>query len=75
MNAGDLAKGNNAACLAYQFAAQAKPDLALASLAKLTDAIGKVTSQLSCPQLEKIDDAQLMQFPGYKKSTQQGITK
>lgn len=75
MNSADLLKGNNAACFAYQFSAQAKPDLALNLLATLTNAVGKVTSQLSCQQLQDIDDSQLMQFPGYQRSTKEGITK
>lgn len=75
LNSGDLLKSDNAACLAYEFAAQVKPDLALGLLSTLTGAVGKATSQLSCPQLMAIDDSQLMQFPGYQKSTAAGITK
>lgn len=67
-NAQTLAQGNNAACFGYQFAAQAKPDVALAALNKLDDALGTISSKLSCPQLSKIDKAQLMQFPGYSKN-------
>ncbi|KAK4505134.1 hypothetical protein PRZ48_003097 [Zasmidium cellare] len=70
MNSADLAKGNNAACFAFQFAAQVKPDLSLNLLTPLTNALGKVTSQLACSQLQGIDDSQLMQFPGYKRSAQ-----
>ncbi|KAI5195675.1 Cloroperoxidase [Aureobasidium subglaciale] len=68
-NAGDLLKGNNAACFAYQFAAQAKPDLALSVFNLVNQALGSVLSVLGCPQLQHIDDAQLKMFPGYQKST------
>jgi hypothetical protein len=54
--------------LAYQFAANAKPDVALVGLAKLNDALGPVLAPLSCPELEAIDQSQLEQFPGYQKS-------
>lgn len=74
-NAADLLKGNNAACLAYQFAAQAKPDVALSVFNTVNTALGSVLSVLGCPQLQHIDDAQLEMFPGYQKSTQAGITK
>lgn len=67
-NAQTLAQGNNAACFGYQFAAQAKPDVVLGALTQLDDALGKVSSELSCPQLKSIDEAQLMQFPGYARS-------
>ncbi|KAM0702300.1 hypothetical protein Q7P35_011210 [Cladosporium inversicolor] len=67
-NAQTLAQGNNAACFGYQFAGQVKPDVALAALNKLDDAVGSITSALSCPQLKSIDDAQLEQFPGYARS-------
>ncbi|KAI4854614.1 Cloroperoxidase [Aureobasidium sp. EXF-8845] len=74
-NGADLLKGNNAACLAYQFAANAKPDVTLNVFNVVNKALGSVLSQLNCPQLEHIDEEQLMQFPGYQKSTQAGITK
>lgn len=67
-NAQTLLKGNNAACFAYQVAAQAKPDIALGVLTSLTNAIGKVTNLLSCPQLQNIDESQLEMYPGYAKS-------
>ena len=67
-NAQTFLEGDNAACFAYQFSTQAKPDIALGVLTSLTNAVGKVTSALSCPQLESIDEAQLEQFPGYTKS-------
>lgn len=73
-NAQTLLQGNNFACLAFQFATQAKPDL-LSLLTPVTNALSPVTSALSslmnalnCPQLEAIDKSQLMQFPGYKRS-------
>lgn len=68
LNSADLLKGNNAACLAFQFAAQAKPDVLLASLTKLTNLVTSTMSKLSCPQLQAIDDAQLQKYPGYKRS-------
>ncbi|KJX97511.1 oxidase-like protein [Zymoseptoria brevis] len=68
MNGQTLLQGNNLACLAYQFAAQAKPDLALLGLTQLTNALDPVLAPLSCPQLKSIDKAELMQFPGYKRS-------
>lgn len=67
-NSKTLAKKNNFACLAYQFAAQAQPDIATNALGKITSAVGKLTSALACPQLKKIDDAQLKKFPGYTKA-------
>lgn len=67
-NGQSLAEGNNFACLAYQFAAQAKPDVALGALTQLTNALSPALSALSCPTLEKADESQLMTFPGYKRS-------
>lgn len=67
-NAQTLAQGNNAACFGYQFAAQAKPDVALVAFTQLDKALGSISSKLACPQLEKIDEEQLMQFPGYSKN-------
>ncbi|KAF3037471.1 hypothetical protein E8E12_003210 [Didymella heteroderae] len=63
----DLLKGNNLACFVYQLSAQAKPDILLGALTKLTDAISSVIGPLGCPQLQKIDTAQLEQFPGYSQ--------
>ncbi|KAG9942110.1 Cloroperoxidase, partial [Aureobasidium melanogenum] len=74
-NTAGLLQGNNAACFAFQFAAQAKPDVALSVFNVLNKALGSVLSVLGCPQLQHIDDEQLMQFLGYQKSTQAGITK
>lgn len=70
LNAGDLTEGNKFACLAFQAAAQAKPDVLLGSITQLTNSIGDITSKLACPELQGIDDSQLMQFPGYAKSQQ-----
>jgi hypothetical protein len=75
LNGAELLQGNNAACLAYQFAANAKPDVTLNVFNVVDKALGSVLSELNCPQLEQIDEEQLMQFPGYQKSTQAGITK
>ncbi|KAJ4369421.1 hypothetical protein N0V86_009253 [Didymella sp. IMI 355093] len=63
----DLLKGNNLGCFVYQLSAQAKPDIVLGALTKLTDAIGSIIGPLGCPQLQAIDTAQLEQFPGYSK--------
>ena len=70
INGDSLTKNNNFACLAFQFAANAKPDVLLGSLTKLTNDIGGIMSNLACPQLQSIDDSQLQQFPGYTKSQQ-----
>lgn len=67
-NSKSLLQGNNAACFAYQFAAQAKPDVALGALTQLTNTISGITSKLSCPKLSKIDMAQLNKYPGWKRS-------
>lgn len=71
-NGQNLLEGNNAACFAYQNAAQAKPDLALDLLGgildRLTDTLGDISNQLSCPQLENIDEDLLNDFPGYSRS-------
>jgi len=66
-NSADLLKGNNFACFVYQLSAQAKPDILLGALTKLTDAIGSITGKLTCPQLQAIDTAQLKKFPGYSQ--------
>ncbi|KAK3618549.1 hypothetical protein LTR22_026342 [Elasticomyces elasticus] len=67
LNAGNLLSGNHLGCLAYQFAAQAKPHLALAVLTQITSALGEIESSLTCPQLRAIDDTQLKQFTGYRQ--------
>lgn len=74
MNSKNFMEGDNFACFAYQFAAQAKPDL-LSALSAITDPLSQVTGALSCPQLKAFDDALLTQFQGYKRSTSEGITK
>lgn len=68
-----LAQGNNAACLAFQFAQQAAPDIlkglfssVTKPLSQLNDALGKVFSELSCPQLQSIDTSQFANYPGAK---------
>jgi hypothetical protein len=66
-NSADLLKGNNFGCFIYQLSAQAKPDILLGALTKLTDAIGSLIGPLSCPQLQAIDTKQLQQFPGYSQ--------
>ena len=63
-----LTQGDNFACLAYEFAAQEKPDVLLNSFTELENAIGSVSSKLECKQLKNFDYNQLNQFPGYKRS-------
>lgn len=70
-----LAQGNNAACFAFQFAQQAAPDILKGlfsgitkPLAQLNDAMGKVFSEISCPQLQAIDTSQFKNYPGSKGS-------
>lgn len=75
MNGENLLDANNFACLAYQFAAQAKPDLLLGALTQLTNALGDVLGPLACPQLRQLDDQSLMQFPGFARSRREGIVK
>lgn len=72
-NAQTLTKGDNAACLAYQAAQQAAPDILKGlfssitkPLAQLNDALGKVFAELSCPELEKIDTSLFKKYPGSK---------
>ncbi|CAK4032750.1 hypothetical protein MYCFIDRAFT_50025 [Lecanosticta acicola] len=67
-NAQTLSQNNGFACLAYQFAAQVKPDVALGALTSLTNALSPILGQLSCPTLEAKDESQLETFPGYSKS-------
>ena len=66
-NSADLLKGNNFGCFVYQLSAQARPDILLGALNKLTDAIGSIISPLGCPQLKAIDAKKLQQFPGYSQ--------
>ncbi|KAF2213276.1 hypothetical protein CERZMDRAFT_39839 [Cercospora zeae-maydis SCOH1-5] len=68
VNVGNLLEGNNLGCFVFQLSAQAKPDILLGLLNPLTDILGQVVSQLGCPQLRAIDDAQLRQFPGYRRA-------
>lgn len=69
MNGDSLLSGNNFACLAYQFAANAEPDVVVnGGLTKLQAVIGNVQGKLACPTLMKADARQLQQFPGYTKS-------
>lgn len=66
-NGQSLAEGNNLGCFALQLAAQAEPDLLVGEFKQLLTTLGDVVSQLSCPQLEAIDEDLLKQFPGYMK--------
>ena len=67
-NSKTLTQGNNLGCFLYQLSAQAKPDIILGALDKLTGAIGDIIGKLSCPQLKAIDNSVLNKFPGYTKS-------
>lgn len=65
----DLLKGNNLGCFALQAAQQVKADLLLKPvLTQLQDLIGGVVTQLSCPQLQSIDESVLEKYPGYNKA-------
>lgn len=75
-NSKNLLKGNNLACFAYGFQAQASPDLikcsgaianAEAMTKKLQGAFGKVLADLKCPKLKGFDNKQFKSFPGYTK--------
>jgi hypothetical protein len=70
LNSASLLEKNNLGCFIFQLAAQAKPDPLLATLTGLTNLLGGLVSKLGCPQLQKIDDAQLEKFPGYTKGSQ-----
>ncbi|KAF2206480.1 hypothetical protein CERZMDRAFT_72150 [Cercospora zeae-maydis SCOH1-5] len=74
MNGQNLLEGNNLACFAYQFASQAKPDL-LSALSGLTNTLQDALGDLSCPQLRRFDQQLLEQFPGFERSTREGVTK
>ncbi|KAF4555584.1 Dothistromin biosynthesis peroxidase dotB-like protein 2 [Elsinoe fawcettii] len=74
-NAGNLAQGNNAACLAYQATVQFLPDILrglfasiTAPLSKLTSQFDSVTKALDCSQLKAIDKAQFNKYPGFTKT-------
>jgi hypothetical protein len=62
-----LTQGNNLACFVYQLSAQAKPDIVLGALNKLTNSIGGIIGKLGCPKLQAIDKKQLQAFPGYSQ--------
>merc|ERR1711977_608716 len=59
--------GGNLGCFAYQLSTTAKPDLLLGLLDPVTDLVGDVVSQLSCPKLNQVDEDLLKQFPGYRQ--------
>lgn len=72
-NVQTLAQGDNAVCFAYQAAQQAAPDIlkglfssVTKPLAQLNDALGKVFTALSCPELETIDSNIFKKYPGAK---------
>ena len=70
LSATTLLQGNNAACLAYQATLQFLPDLlqgVTSVVNTLTSAFAPVTSALSCPTLQNIDESQFNQYPGYTK--------
>jgi hypothetical protein len=66
-NSKTLLEGNNLGCFVYQTAAQAKPDILLGPLDKLTSTVGDLVGSLSCPKLKAIDVKNFKQFPGYNK--------
>lgn len=84
-----FAKKDTFACFAYQFAAQAKPDLlgaldaVMGSIPSLTSGVTSLTSQVKalmgelegCSQLREVDEELLMQFQGYRRSKGEGIVK
>ncbi|KAF2758606.1 Cloroperoxidase [Pseudovirgaria hyperparasitica] len=70
-NVKTLAEGNNAFCLASQFAAQAEPDLLRTLLSTLGGEAGKALLGLGCPLLTRFDDDQLKAFPGYSRSLEE----
>jgi len=64
-----LLQGNNLGCFAFQAAAQVKSDFVLLdALNELTDAVGSIVTQLSCPQLQELNEFDLEQFPGFTRS-------
>jgi len=71
-NAATLAQGDNAMCLAYQFAQQAAPDILkglFSSLTKpltqLSEAVGNAAAAAGgCPELTSIDNSQFAKYPG-----------
>ena len=67
-NIQDLAKNNAFACLAFEAATQAEPDVVIGAVAELGASLTKILGDLACPKLDKIDMNQLKQFPGYAKS-------
>jgi hypothetical protein len=67
-NSKTLLQGNNLGCFIYQLSAQAKPDILLGALDKLTGAIGSIIGSLSCPKLKAIDSKVLQKYPGYTKN-------
>jgi hypothetical protein len=69
-NAGNIGKGNNAFCLAYQFALTLESDLAKDLLTEAGGAAGTAIATLGCPLLAKINKNQLQKFPGYTKANQ-----
>jgi len=71
-NAGNLLQGNNLACFASQAAIQFAPDLLKGLVGDVAGAVNKLTGALDldvlgCPVLERIDESQFTQFPGFAK--------
>ena len=64
-----LLSGNNLGCFAFQAASQIRSDLLNVGdlINRLQSAVGRIVSQLSCPQLMRIEASQLEQFPGYQR--------
>jgi len=67
-NSDTLLDGNNALCLAYEFAQQGEPDLLKSLAGVVGGAAATALEALGCPSLQSIDTNMLKQFPGYTKS-------
>jgi hypothetical protein len=72
---GQLAEGNNLECFVFQNILAAGPDVLGGTFSNvgqafqpLSDTILTRLTGLGCPQLQKFDDTQYEQYPGYTKS-------
>ena len=72
INAGNLGKGDNAFCLAYQLSEQFVPDLLRgavtdleSSLATMSSAFSSAFGGLSCPQIQDAEMSQFNIYPGF----------
>jgi len=72
-NAADLLQGNNLECFLLQVSQAALPDIAGAEsnignmISPLTTTVAERLAELSCPQLNGIDQSQYDIYPGYNK--------